>query len=56
MSVSVGNSDIKPLATNTSARVTGVHESLLQDVENDIIWYRENFFSKGEQSRKNKNF
>ncbi|KAI9189493.1 hypothetical protein H9P43_000926 [Blastocladiella emersonii ATCC 22665] len=31
---------------NASARVTGVHESLLQECERDIIWYRDYFFGK----------
>ncbi|KAI9324370.1 hypothetical protein BDR26DRAFT_881619 [Obelidium mucronatum] len=46
MSVVVGNSDFRPLQNNPSAKITGVHESLLQECEKDIIWYRENFFGK----------
>lgn len=46
MSVVVGNSDFRPLQTNSNAKITGVHESLLQECEKDIIWYRENFFGK----------
>ncbi|KAJ3351564.1 hypothetical protein HDU83_008828 [Entophlyctis luteolus] len=46
MSVVVGNSEFRPLQTNPSAKITGVHESLLQECEKDIIWYRENFFGK----------
>ncbi|KAJ3097765.1 hypothetical protein HK100_005260, partial [Physocladia obscura] len=34
------------LVNNPSAKITGVHESLLQECEKDIIWYRENFFGK----------
>ncbi|ORZ41659.1 hypothetical protein BCR44DRAFT_43998 [Catenaria anguillulae PL171] len=29
-----------------AAKVTGVHESLLQECERDIIWYRDYFFGK----------
>ena len=47
MSIHVGNADFKVLPSNPQAKVTGVHESLLQDSEKDIIWYRENFFGKG---------
>lgn len=50
MSVIVGNSDFRPLPTNASAKITGVHESLLQECEKDIIWYRENFFGKTHQN------
>ncbi|KNE67585.1 hypothetical protein AMAG_12037 [Allomyces macrogynus ATCC 38327] len=31
---------------NANARVTGVHDSLLQECERDIIWYRDYFFGK----------
>jgi len=50
MSVVVGNSDFHPLATNPNAKITGVHESLLQECEKDIIWYRGNFFGKAHQN------
>ncbi|KAJ3185375.1 hypothetical protein HDU85_001425 [Gaertneriomyces sp. JEL0708] len=50
MSVVVGNSDFRPLPTNPNARITGVHESLLQECEKDIIWYRDNFFGKIHQN------
>ncbi|KAJ3099390.1 hypothetical protein HDU97_003223 [Phlyctochytrium planicorne] len=50
MSVTVGNSDFRPLPTNPSVKITGVHESLLQECEKDIIWYRENFFGKPHQN------
>ncbi|KAJ3410828.1 hypothetical protein HDV05_003189 [Chytridiales sp. JEL 0842] len=50
MSVAVGNGDFRPLATSSSAKITGVHESLLQECEKDIIWYRENFFGKAHQN------
>ncbi|TPX37237.1 hypothetical protein SmJEL517_g01108 [Synchytrium microbalum] len=46
MAVNVGNSEFKPLPTTPTARITGVHESLLQECEKDIIWYRDNFFGK----------
>jgi len=46
MSVIVGNSDFRPVPTNPNAKIQGVHESLLQDCEKDIIWYRDNFFGK----------
>ncbi|KAJ3339155.1 hypothetical protein HDU93_008541 [Gonapodya sp. JEL0774] len=46
MSVNVQNSIWTILPTNRSAHVQGVHESLLQECEKDIIWYRENFFGK----------
>ncbi|KAI9222888.1 hypothetical protein BC828DRAFT_364760 [Blastocladiella britannica] len=32
--------------TQEQAKVTGVHESLLQECERDIIWYRDYFFGK----------
>lgn len=46
MSVDVGTSDFHPSPTSKNAKITGVHESLLQECEKDIIWYRENFSSK----------
>ncbi|KAJ3126478.1 hypothetical protein HK098_007460 [Nowakowskiella sp. JEL0407] len=46
MSITVGNSEFRPLPTSPEAKITGVHESLLQDCEKDIIWYRENFIGK----------
>lgn len=30
-----------------AAKLTGVQESLLQEIERDILWYRENFLGKG---------
>ncbi|KAI8827010.1 uncharacterized protein EV422DRAFT_21985 [Fimicolochytrium jonesii] len=50
MSVNVGNSEFRPLPTNPTAKITGVHESLLQECEKDIIWYRDNFFGKVHQN------
>ncbi|KAJ3211224.1 hypothetical protein HDU67_004667 [Dinochytrium kinnereticum] len=50
MSVVVGNSDFRPLQGNAAVKITGVHESLLQECEKDIIWYRENFFGKPHQN------
>ena len=52
MSIVIGNSDFKPVPTNAAAKITGVHESLLQDCEKDIIWYRDNFFGKGKKNEK----
>ncbi|KAJ3067588.1 hypothetical protein HDU98_009202 [Podochytrium sp. JEL0797] len=46
MSVTVGSSDFRPMQPSSNAKITGVHESLLQECEKDIIWYRENFFGK----------
>lgn len=50
MSVEIGKADFRPCVTNSNAKVTGVHESLLQECEKDIIWYRENFFGKPHQN------
>ncbi|KAJ3219894.1 hypothetical protein HK099_004540 [Clydaea vesicula] len=47
MSVVLGNSDFKIEAPVQNAKITGVQESLLQESEKDIIWYRDNFFGKG---------
>jgi RAP1 GTPase activating protein 1 len=30
-----------------TAKVQGVHESLLQECEKDVLWYRDNFLGKG---------
>jgi RAP1 GTPase activating protein 1 len=46
MSVDVSNTDFRIEKTNSAAKITGVHESLLQECEKDIIWYRDNFFGK----------
>jgi RAP1 GTPase activating protein 1 len=46
--IDLGNSEYKLLSTDATAEITGVHESLLQESEKDIIWYREHFFGKGE--------
>ncbi|KAI9333768.1 hypothetical protein DFJ73DRAFT_764253 [Zopfochytrium polystomum] len=46
----VGTSDFRLLSTTAGAKITGVHESLLQECEKDIIWYRENFFGKAHQN------
>ncbi|KAI3640093.1 hypothetical protein MIR68_000971 [Amoeboaphelidium protococcarum] len=40
------SSDFKVEKTTSQAKITGVHESLLQECEKDIIWYRDNFFGK----------
>jgi hypothetical protein len=34
-------------AQSTALIIAGVHESLLQECEKDIIWYRDNFFGRG---------
>eukprot|EP00834_Sanchytrium_tribonematis_P003266 NODE_121_length_17861_cov_0.498480.p3 type:complete len:323 gc:universal NODE_121_length_17861_cov_0.498480:14709-13741(-) len=39
-------SDFEIQSTNPNARVTGVHDSLLQECEKDIIYYRDNFLGK----------
>jgi RAP1 GTPase activating protein 1 len=41
-----GNTDFNLENTSLSAKITGVNESLLQDCEKDIIWYRDHFFGK----------
>ncbi|KAI9137073.1 hypothetical protein BKA69DRAFT_62166 [Paraphysoderma sedebokerense] len=46
MSVDTTGADFKLHPTNSSAKITGVHESLLQECEKDIIWYRDHFFGK----------
>ncbi|KAI8838115.1 hypothetical protein BC829DRAFT_371413 [Chytridium lagenaria] len=50
MSAVVGNSDFRPLQANPAVKITGVHESLLQECEKDINMYRENFFGKPHQN------
>lgn len=50
MSVDCAGSDFKLEKTSASAKITGVHESLLQECEKDIIWYRDNFFGKSNLS------
>eukprot|EP00158_Paraphelidium_tribonemae_P001232 Partr_v1_DN24146_c0_g1_i1_m71146 putative GTPase activating protein len=44
--VDTSGTDFKAEKTAASAKITGVHESLLQECEKDIIWYRDNFFGK----------
>ena len=46
MSINIGSSDFKLHPTNPVSKVTGVHDSLLQESEKDIIWFRENFLGK----------
>lgn len=46
MSVVQGLSEFKVETTNANTKISGVHESLLQESEKDIIWYRDNFFGK----------
>jgi len=45
--VNDSNSDFRPLKTQPGSKITSVQESLLQECEKDIIWYRDNFFGKG---------
>lgn len=47
MSVTLGTSDYKAEASVPNSKITGVQETLLQESEKDIIWYRDNFFGKG---------
>lgn len=47
MSTNLINSYFKLEPTSASAKITGVHESLLQEAEKDILWYRDNFLGKG---------
>jgi len=44
--VNDSNSDFRPLKTQPGSKITSVQESLLQECEKDIIWYRDNFFGK----------
>ncbi|KAL7749241.1 hypothetical protein RI367_005393 [Sorochytrium milnesiophthora] len=46
MAVDVSNSDFTLLPTLHSAKITGVHDSLLQECERDIIYYRDYFLGK----------
>ena len=48
MAIDITGSDFQVETGKMSAKVTGVHESLLQECEKDIIWYRDNFFGKGQ--------
>ncbi|KAJ1340459.1 hypothetical protein BSLG_004906 [Batrachochytrium salamandrivorans] len=50
MSGSVGASDWRILSESPHARVTGVHESLLQESEKDVLWYRDNFLGKAHKN------
>jgi hypothetical protein len=47
MSSNLVNSYFKLEGTVPGAKITGVHESLLQEAEKDILWYRDNFLGKG---------
>ena len=42
----VTGSEFEVQSTNPNARVTGVHDSLLQECEKDIIYYRDSFLGK----------
>ena len=47
MPLDISGSDFQLEHGKPGVKVTGVHESLLQECEKDIIWYRDNFFGKG---------
>lgn len=47
MSVSTVNTIWKVMLETPNAKVTGVHESLLQEAEKDVLWYRDNFLGRG---------
>jgi len=47
--VNDSNSDFRSLKTQPGSKITSVQESLLQECEKDIIWYRDNFFGKGKK-------
>ena len=47
MSVDLGKTTWQILPEVEEAKVTGVHESLLQECEKDVLWYRDNFLGKG---------
>ncbi|KAI8911064.1 hypothetical protein EDD86DRAFT_189658 [Gorgonomyces haynaldii] len=46
MSVDVGKTTWKVLPETAGAKITGVHESLMQESEKDVLWYRDNFLGK----------
>ncbi|KAL3894438.1 MAG: hypothetical protein SGCHY_005274, partial [Lobulomycetales sp.] len=46
MSINLGTSDYKAEASVPNSKITGVQETLLQESEKDIIWYRDNFCGK----------
>ena len=47
MRIELGTTDWKLMAESASAKVQGVHESMLQESEKDVLWYRDNFLGKG---------
>lgn len=49
MSVVERNSLFVKEAESKTAKLTGVQESLLQEIERDILWYRENFVGHGKR-------
>eukprot|EP00842_Homolaphlyctis_polyrhiza_P006572 jgi/Hompol1/6916/HPOL_002473-RA len=50
MSAIIGKSEWRLMPESISAKVTGVHESLLQESEKDVLWYRDNFLGKSHQN------
>ena len=48
----VGRSEFSILPTVPGTKITSVHESLLQECEKDIIWYRDHFFGKGKREER----
>ena len=42
----VGSSDFQLVASVTGTKVTGIRESLQQETERDVLWYRDNFLGK----------
>ncbi|EPZ36240.1 Rap GTPase activating proteins domain-containing protein [Rozella allomycis CSF55] len=50
MSVSVSNSEFLVENTLPTAKITGVHDSLLQESEKDILWFRDNFICQEHQT------
>lgn len=42
----VGSSDFRLVPAVTGAKVTGLRESLQQETERDVLWYRDNFLGK----------
>ncbi len=46
MSVASGNSEFVILPTDSTSKVTGIQQSLQQDLEKDILWFRDLFLGK----------
>jgi RAP1 GTPase activating protein 1 len=45
--VDVTGTDFRTETKIQTAKISPISESLLQECEKDIIWYRDNFFGKG---------